>query len=507
MPTLTVSKMLQSFYVTLDISSASSFLPKRTKTKQNPPVRNTRTAATAPASLPHENEAVADPPHTSIPADVSQTPFPENLASGDGPKIPAPETSEAMELDLALFEITEKTPPATEAEPEDRIQIMDLHTANPLISYQNQMYSCQWTSTIGTDLLLSIPDSDFPHAPLREPAPGVSLVAATSIKLFGRPVKIEPRADRTDGEAASREAVSVHESTLPAERNPLPDTATPVKIPLGPAPSRTRLQQASFLERLIAIKAAKGEKDEVTVQTRSQRVLGDEVAQEGTPTKRGRTRGRPNGSRKKNGPRTAKGGLFRDYRPQQWDTEGADIRGGTSVTPERWDQLNVWGKDEIPPTTFITARSSTTPAHQIDQLEGESRSISVNNHLDLGPHPQARQPEQGEAGGNLGPANDLLYVRPAEQSRQPEQIVRGENLPAPNDALDDRPQKQSHQPGQAVEANTLPSTNDAIDGMLQTDSQIEASIGEDSVLDKSAVAEYGHSSGAAITGDVEMEDV
>lgn len=257
-------------------------------------------------------------------------------------------------------------------ETEDRIQILDLHSANPIISFQNQIYSCEWTSTIGTDVLLTAPDPEFPHPILKE-APGVSILAATAIKLFGRPAQISSRPDASVNDEFISPPTPAPASLAQAIEAPVPDHPTPVKIPVGLATSKVRESQAKFLERLIAIKAAKGEKDDVTVYAqkvnqgsgwRSQQKAADELANEDienveadpdiiieasdstatTPTvRRASTRGRGGGrlrrgNWRRTGTRTQKGGLFRDYRPQLWDSEGADIRASGS-TPDSWDQL------------------------------------------------------------------------------------------------------------------------------------------------------------------------
>ena len=242
-------------------------------------------------------------------------------------------------------------------EHKDRIQILDLHTQNPLISYQNQLYSCEWTSTLGTDVLLTAPSPDFPHPLLRE-MPNVSVLATSSIKLMGRPAQISSRqpTEETSSTPAPESSTAVAKTAISPEKAP---SAPPVKIPLGPTPTRAKQNQANFLERLMAIKAKKGEIDNVTVYTqkvnqgsgwRSQRrkaseSIDMEEGEEHDSTqvrRRGKgSGGRPRGSRRTRGPRTVKGGLFRDYRPRMWDSPGADIRAGasTTTTPESWDQL------------------------------------------------------------------------------------------------------------------------------------------------------------------------
>ena len=271
----------------------------------------------------------------------------------------------------------------------DRIQILDLHTGNPLVSYQNQLYSCEWTSTLGTDVLLTSPTPEFPHPILRE-QPNVSVLATSSIKLMGRPAQISSR------HTAEEVSTTAPESSGPNTATP-EETATaalPIKIPLGLTPTRARQKQANFLERLIAIKAKKGEKDSVTVYAqkvnqgtgwRSQRRAieeGDETstAQQQNQSGKGKgTIGRPRGSRRTKGPRTAKGGLFRDYRPQLWDKPGADIRARS--TPESWDQLEGNGAASDERQTRLRSSASPLPAEHPPQTASASSGAPSTSHI------------------------------------------------------------------------------------------------------------------------------
>lgn len=157
-------------------------------------------------------------------------------------------------------------------DPSEAVQILDFHTSNPLISYQGRLYSCQWSTTLGTDLLLT-------HSQLSESP----VLAATRIKLSGRPVRMirhhgasKPNLQPLD------EAVQTHQDTVesippqinspvhpqdkihPQDKNPAVQRPV-LEIPLDRHASVARQNQAYFLERLSAIKAARGEQDEVTV--------------------------------------------------------------------------------------------------------------------------------------------------------------------------------------------------------------------------------------------------
>ena len=334
---LIANSACQSFYVTLDISSAVDYRPPRAD-KQNPQ---------------------PSPPPTVL----------DNAGPSEPPETPAPGTPTPMDVDQAEEE-------ASLSGPEDRIQILDLHSQNPIVSYRNQIYSCEWTSTLGTDILLTTPTPDFSHPILRE-QPDVSVLAASRIKLMGRPAQLDNRHSAKDDGQQSPPA--------PEPSTTLPNTTStenhvPFKIPLGPMTSRARQKQANFLERFMALKAQKGEKDSVTIHTqkanqgsgwRSQRRAseamedGDEELITPKQSRRGRaTIGRPLGSRRNRGPRTVKGGLFRDYRPQLWDAPGADIRAGHSSTPESWDQLDDGASDGRQTPAITTLNVPPSPADQ-----------------------------------------------------------------------------------------------------------------------------------------------
>ena len=290
-----------------------------------------------------------------------------------------------MDIDPTLDQPEEDTLSSTR---NNRIQILDFHTHNPLISYQNQLYTCEWTSTLGTDVLLTYPNPEFPHPFLRE-QPNVSVLATSNIKLMCRPAQI-----------SSRQEVSISAPESSAPNTATPETtaaaALPIKIPLGLTPSRARQNQANFLERLMAIKAKKGEKDHVTVYAqkvnqgtgwRSQRKAmeeGDETSTSQQQSQRGKgksTIGRPRGSRRTKGPRTAKGGLFRDYRPQLWDTPGADIRAGS--TPESWDQLEGNGAADDERQTQPGPSTPPLPAEQPAQTASASAVAPSTSHVQL----------------------------------------------------------------------------------------------------------------------------
>ena len=221
----------------------------------------------------------------------------------------------------------------------DRIQILDLHTRNPLVSYQGQLYSCTWGSTLGTDVLLEAkqpPDVPNPYGPPQSTDPVASILATSSIRLSGSPVHITAKETKHHASAGPPQDASF---TNLASTPPISAAASspfkPIngseqkKIDVGSTPTRARQQQGAFLERLIAVKAAKGETDIVTTSVPVWNKKTHDQSERGRGRGRGGRRRRPKG----------RGGLFRDYVPQLGDTGGADIRGFSRGTPVRWKDL------------------------------------------------------------------------------------------------------------------------------------------------------------------------
>ena len=134
--------------------------------------------------------------------------------------------------------------PPVEAVPD--IQILDLHSEEPLISYRGKLYTGQWAEVIGTELILKSHDEANPLPTLRSLSGNVDLLGASCARLLTKEQVIKPLQPVDDSLAA-----------IKAEWN--------IKIPSGKYKDSERAQQARFLEDLIAIKKQRGDVDEVTV--------------------------------------------------------------------------------------------------------------------------------------------------------------------------------------------------------------------------------------------------
>ncbi|CAN8105891.1 unnamed protein product [Discula destructiva] len=169
------------------------------------------------------------------------------------------------------------------------IQILDLHSDNPIVSYKGRIFSGSWASNIGTELIFGAHDEvaerELPY--LKSLPGGVDLMAASSCRILTIPADLRPK---------HRTAEQKPALMLPyANRRPAPDKyrqmrkETKIEIPIAWDKHGRRKPQARFLENLMAIKAKRGEHDEVTTMTRDTRrdyVDRDEDPEEATAQKK-----------------------------------------------------------------------------------------------------------------------------------------------------------------------------------------------------------------------------
>lgn len=169
--------------------------------------------------------------------------------------------------------------PQGEHEPRKRIknigeiQVLGLHSDNPIISYKGRIFSGNWASNIGTELIFGahdeIAERDLPY--LKALPDGVDLMAASSCRIVTTPADLRHKKSIVDGKPKPL--------VLPyANRRPPPDKyralrkASNIEIPVAFDKHGRRKPQARFLENLMAIKRKRGEIDEATTMTRDTRV-------------------------------------------------------------------------------------------------------------------------------------------------------------------------------------------------------------------------------------------
>ena len=153
---------------------------------------------------------------------------------------------------------------------DERIQLLGLHTCNPIVSYYNQIFSCSWADQIGTELVFAHPDQDADAAdpatlcpPLHQ-GPAFHLIAANSVKLLARKANIT-------SSSAPPLAKPIQPSANSNTADIPPGTSHDDILPTVPRRPEPPSHQAAFIQRLQALKQAKGETDTVRTVMSSRR--------------------------------------------------------------------------------------------------------------------------------------------------------------------------------------------------------------------------------------------
>lgn len=136
----------------------------------------------------------------------------------------------------------------TEPEPSTShdIQILDLHSDRPYISYRGKVFEGEWAEVMGTELILAQHEQGGSLPVLRQLAQDVDLFAASSSRITTKE-KIPKSKDMDDDDLAD-----------------IKDEWS-IKVPAGKDKTGERARQARFLESIMALKKKKGQQDQVTV--------------------------------------------------------------------------------------------------------------------------------------------------------------------------------------------------------------------------------------------------
>ncbi|KAL9479806.1 hypothetical protein ACSS6W_004592 [Trichoderma asperelloides] len=148
----------------------------------------------------------------------------------------------------AVKETTEPAIDKDSSEPLEEIQILELHSRNPIISYRGRVFEGQWAEVIGTEAILADREAkDAAQLPaLRHLPGGVDILGASSSRILTTEKTLKPKVAQEDSLKAIREEWNI-------------------RIPPGKDRTGERAQQLRFLENLIALKKKRGDEDEVTV--------------------------------------------------------------------------------------------------------------------------------------------------------------------------------------------------------------------------------------------------
>jgi hypothetical protein len=136
------------------------------------------------------------------------------------------------------------------------LELLELHSSNPIITVDGAIYSCHWAQELGTNLYFAKkeqqPDGEYhaansPHAatvPLRSLHHEHDLLGLGAIKLVALPAELRPKPAQPPSQLAS------------------------TSLSLPPDAPESKKRQAAFLEQLAALKRQKGDRDAVILADR-----------------------------------------------------------------------------------------------------------------------------------------------------------------------------------------------------------------------------------------------
>ncbi|GAB0137432.1 hypothetical protein EsDP_00005696 [Epichloe bromicola] len=211
------------------------------------------------------------------------------------------------------------------------IQVLELHSRNPVISYRGRLFEGKWAEVIGTEVILAQHDSVDSLPALRTLPGDIDLLAASSSRILTTEKMMKPHVPEQDTLAPIKEEWNI-------------------RIPSGKDKTGERAEQASFLENLIALKMKRGDEDQVTVYAtdgagkdwddkkglgfkprRKKAAVGDEVAD------RNSNHGKQAETRPKGRPRVAKKLVGS---PVGLGDGVAEPRSLSTPTPLQWEDLS-----------------------------------------------------------------------------------------------------------------------------------------------------------------------
>jgi hypothetical protein len=205
-----------------------------------------------------------------IPIDLSNVPSAQiPMVSQGRPGHPTLIKSRLRALNAARgqpIEFTAETNDDQETATMGEVQVVGLHTDNPLVMYNGQLLSCQWTSTIGTDMFFAKPDSNAAaqSQPLRS-LPSVDLLSLGSAKLVAKVGRLRPREDLFDNVSDAQPARTDARSNDLAKDQVASAMSTESSGATQSITQDARPAPTSFLEKLNQAKAKKGEKSRLVI--------------------------------------------------------------------------------------------------------------------------------------------------------------------------------------------------------------------------------------------------
>lgn len=250
----------QTYYITLDLTLPDS-------TQNRPPLPNSKEQNIAKPrwlnpTLQRKRGSVRSTQKRDtapIPQTHVSTATPSGFDIGSESKGGGAEDNIMQDFALQNIQAAAKNMEEEMRDLSETIQVLDFESDNPIVSYKGHIYSMSWTQNLGTELLFTNHNAHKPLPVLRSLDDDVDLLAASSVRLISKEIKLVPR--------QQSEADMLHKLTYKPTNVDGIEVKPPFRINLGRDVPQEKHVQATFLEKLAAIKKSKGETDEVSVVT------------------------------------------------------------------------------------------------------------------------------------------------------------------------------------------------------------------------------------------------
>lgn len=185
-------------------------------------------------------------------------------------RVPAANASEGVGVDIETENEATRDAPndaqkvSTPMSVADDIQILNLHGQNPVVSYQNQIYHCTWSDMVGTAMFFSKAELGTEEEALMS-TPDFRLLDTSRIKLIGQKATLTGKPGKKRRlQAEDESSNATHSNFIYDEEAPVIDGRSLGDIRTSnPRTNAGIKRQAAFLEKLMNVKRAKGESDNV----------------------------------------------------------------------------------------------------------------------------------------------------------------------------------------------------------------------------------------------------
>ena len=196
--------------------------------------------------------------------------------------MPLPEVPAETQIDPLLQQQAGREADAQEAQAGrtvEEIQILELHSKDPVVLYRNHVFRGTWAENIGTEMIFTKQTPEAPLPAICDLGRNIHLLATSSARInFKEVTLIAKEKFEASNQTETMDSYD-KEDDIPEryKRN------GGIYVHIGGDKSGQRQPQAHFLEDLIALKRKRGEMDEVTIQpleTKQNKLMVDDVEEE-----------------------------------------------------------------------------------------------------------------------------------------------------------------------------------------------------------------------------------